>query len=188
MLNRLFATLLCLALPALAAAQSAPTPKVDPGQRVWLTRMDGFTVEGHIARATSTDIELDTTDGRKTYPLASIFRIEKPDPIWDGALIGAATFVAAALIGQTAGFGGGACRFVTASDGTRTCVEAAPGSKTARTTTTAVTMALFAAGGALIDFLKPDHDVVWEQPAKATVSISPTATLHSIGLNGSVRW
>ncbi len=187
MLNRLLATLLCLTLPAIAAAQSAPAPKVDPGQRVWLTMTNGVTIPGRVVHVTDTDIQITTEAGDMAFPLSTIRRIEKPDPIWNGALIGAGTFVAAAVIGQTAGFGGGACRFVTASDGPR-CVEAAPVSKASRTATVVVTLGLFAAGGALIDFLRPGHDLVWEQPAKVTVSISPAATLHSIGFNGLVRW
>ena len=48
--------------------------------------------------------------------------------------------------------------------------------------------AMGAGVGALFDAIHPGRDVVWRQPGTATVSIAPTATLHSVGLNGTVRW
>ena len=51
-----------------------------------------------------------------------------------------------------------------------------------------IAIGLTTALGAAIDRFIVGRDVVWQRAGKATMSITPTATLHSITVNGSVRW
>lgn len=183
-LRRFAIAMLCLAIPTAAAAQNAPAPKVKPGQHRWVITDTGREVEGEIDHVTATDIVIDTEDGLRTLPLSMIRRVEKPDAVWNGAIYGAATTLGIVVVG-TAIWHNNPC--VPASAGATCPTEPSPSAGQVISTTLKL-MSLGAGIGALIDAIIPGRDVVWEQPGKASLTIAPIATLHSVGFNGQVRW
>lgn len=166
MMQRLRAAALCLAIPAVSAAQDAPAPMVKAGQHVWLIADSGGQLEGNVDHITGTEIVIDTKDGLRTKSLSTVLRIEKPDSIWNGAAWGAGTGAAALVVIANID-GGGGCRFVTAADGTRTCGASPQDSSSNQRRIPIVAMVSFVGVGALIgalaDASTPGRDIVWQR-------------------------
>lgn len=136
----------------------------------------GVTVEGDVDRLESDGISLKTESGVTRIPLSTIQRIEKPDSVTNGALIGAGSLLGAVAIAAVA---------TGNKNGT-----------TGRTPFTGESVAnllgatgMCAALGALIDHVIPGRDVVWARPSSiATVQLSTTPHLDGLSVRGTITW
>lgn len=188
MSRRLIIALFCLTIPSMAAAQEMPAPKIRPGQHVFVITASGQEVEGEVDRITDGDIVIDTESGLRTHALSTLLRIEKPDSVWNGAIYGAGTAVGIVVLGLTVFHNDPCVPSGNVGPAAITCpVEPGTSSGEIMWGMTRL-VAIGAAVGALFDAIHPGRDVVWRNDGRLTLRIAPTATLHSVGLSGKVRW
>ena len=103
MKRSLFAVIIALGLPSVAAAQPPGwTEKLEIGQPVFITTHTGDRVEGIAGQVTSEGLIMSTPLGIRTVPYREMRRVQKPDPAWTGAVIGAATGIFAGIVGALA--------------------------------------------------------------------------------------
>ena len=99
MWHLLLPSLLVLVTASLGAAQSVPevSPalqgRVDPGERVGLTTVEGRKFNGLVVSAAATALTLSVDDGRgrvseQSFAFADIRTVKRRDRLWNGFLIG----------------------------------------------------------------------------------------------------
>ena len=99
MKRTLFAVIVALGLPAIAAAQPPGwTEKVQIGQPVFITTHTGDRVDGIAGQVTVDGLVVSTPIGTRTVPYREMRRVQKRDPAWTGAVIGAATGIFAGIV------------------------------------------------------------------------------------------
>jgi hypothetical protein len=82
---------------------SRTTPaRVQAGQRVWVTMTDGREITGHVSAFSTASLELRTGTATTSIPLDTVRKIEIPDSLTDGILIGLGVGAGA---GVASGFG-----------------------------------------------------------------------------------
>ena len=99
MKRTLFAVIIALGLPAVAGAQSPGwTEKVQIGEPVFITTRAGDRVDGIAGQVTTEGLVVSTPIGTRTVPYREMRRVERRDPAWTGAVIGAATGIFAGIV------------------------------------------------------------------------------------------
>jgi hypothetical protein len=171
-------------VPVIAAAQ-APSPpqtalpsppRLPESAKVWVITSDNQEHEGVVVSANASHFVVWTTTGSQSFPWASIRRVERPDPNWDGALMGAVP--GALLMGLL---------------GKATCGDCAPHSPTGTSETTVTAMfALLGAGagaglGALLDSLG-GRRVVYRAPSAPRAQLTPFVAPSGVGMRASFAW
>lgn len=163
-------------LPALAHAQPAArtfdelATHVRPSEDIWVTDRSGTERKARLADVTATTLTIQTGPGQVHLKVDDVVRVRqrRPDPKWNGALIGAATALAFPVwlcrnsyeTGETCGENVHALGFV----------------------------AVVGAGiGAWLDSMIKGRKVVYERPGgTAGLRISPQLSRRSIGVRVSL--
>jgi hypothetical protein len=169
------AALFIILLPAGAAAQSARAfdelvTQLKPADEIWVTDTSGKETRFRLVDITASALTVQTVAGRLDLGPADVVRVRqrRPDPKWNGALIGAVAALAFPVwlcsnsyeTGETCGENAQALGFI----------------------------AFVGAGaGAWIDSLIKGRKVVYERPgAVARVRVAPLLSRRSIGVGVSV--
>lgn len=103
----LLAVMSVLAVAATAGAgQAGPSvgevqDRLKAGRTIYVTEQDGREVAGRFAELTPAAIVVVQDGVRRDIPLAAVRRIQTPDPLWTGVLIGAGIGGAMALTIRT---------------------------------------------------------------------------------------
>ena len=99
MKRTLFAVIIALGFPAVVAAQPPGwTEKVEIGEPVFITTQAGDRVDGIAGQVTAEGLVVSTRLGIRTVPYREMRRVQKRDPAWTGAVIGAATGIFAGIV------------------------------------------------------------------------------------------
>jgi hypothetical protein len=162
-------------LPGLANAQPAArtfdelATRLKPSEDVWITDRSGTEVKARLADVTATTLTIQTRAGRLDLKADDVVRVRqrRPDPKWNGALIGAAAALAFPVwlcsnsyeTGETCGENVQALGFV----------------------------AVVGAGiGVWIDSMIKGRKVLYERPGgTATLRVAPLVSQRSIGVTVS---
>lgn len=92
--------ILSLILPTVAAAQRPHwTDKLELGEPIYVTTHAGDRIDGIAGQVTAEGIVMKTPLGVRTVPYRDMQRVQKRDPQWTGAVIGAATGIVAGIVG-----------------------------------------------------------------------------------------
>lgn len=95
------AFILLMLIPCSALAQSAQpawAAKVKFGKPLFLTTSSGERVEGTAGQITSDAVVVATPAGIRSVPISDIVRVQKRDPVWTGAAIGAGAGLGLGLV------------------------------------------------------------------------------------------
>lgn len=103
-------TLALLTVPAVAAAGQGEriADNVHVGQQVLIVDDQGRRMEGRVEQASAEALRVSTRGGREDVALDRIVRIEKPDGLKNGALIGLGVGLGIGAVGATLMHGEGA--------------------------------------------------------------------------------
>jgi hypothetical protein len=166
---------LVLVLPAAAGAQPARTfdalaTQLTPADDIWVTDASGKETKSRLVDITSTALTIQTRAGRLDLGPGDVVRVRqrRPDPKWNGALIGAAAALAFPVWLCSNSYESG-----------ETCSE--------NVHALAFIAVVGAGSGAWIDSLIKGRKVVYERPgAAARLRIAPLLSPCAIGVRVSV--
>jgi hypothetical protein len=159
------------------AGQSAHigSARLRTGQRIWVTRADGRTLEGYAGDVSPATIEVLQQSRTTSIDMAEIQRVAVPDGIGDGLTRGA--LIGGASLGI---FGGIISRALCeCRDGTAITV--------------AMTLAGLGAGsgaliGAIADSFHAGRRTIFDRAAGTTTTIAPIVTRSQLGAAAAIRW
>ena len=96
----------CTASVAAAQTAAQSPPQLAPGQHVWVRTFDGVAHEGRVAQVSPASIQVTTPGEDVSWVWAEVWKVETPDPIWNGLRNGAiAGSIAGAVFGMGLGYG-----------------------------------------------------------------------------------
>lgn len=157
-----------VAAAAPAHAQSDTTAylrsAIHPGQTVWITSANGRELQGTLAGISDGAIDVTMLGNTVTYPFTDVRRIEVPDPIINGLLVGG-------LMGTLVGS-------IPAWDVHR--------SRSSAFISTLAGAGVGAAGGAYFDYLRQGRKMVLKNAV--IVSVAPIVLPTTFAFNATVRW
>lgn len=159
-------------------APSTPWGRLDPGERAWVTTIDGREVDGEVVDRSDARLTLRTASGRSTFSVDDVRAIDTTDPIRNGTVIGAAI-----------GAGGAVLPAVFAT--MIVCSEEDCGVRDVlwiNGLLIGMGAGIGAATGALADSLRIRRVPLYRRGGAPTVSVAPIISRHQIGGGAVIRW
>jgi len=150
---------------AIAAEQTIPAT-VKSGLKVSVVDDRGSSVEGHVQEVSDRLVRLSVRGGSRDIPIEEIVRIERPDTVKNGA-----------LIGLTVGVGSGLMSTMSDPQGGWVLVSRTLGN------------GLICAGiGALIDGARDHRRTLYERGARPQARLHPMIGRHLRGVGATIAW
>lgn len=159
-------------------ASSVPWARLDPGERAWVTTIDGREIEGEVVDRSDARLTLRTSTGRSAFSIDDVRAIDTTDPIRNGTIIGTAI-----------GAAGGAVPGIFAT--LVYCSEEHCGVGEAlwiNSVFIGMGAGIGAATGALADSLRVRRTPLYRRGGSPTVSVAPIIGRRQLGGGAVIRW